>query len=332
MSDRKKGRDPMTNKRTAMRVLFSGLLTLTALALFTPTGYLKQLVQPAVVARSSTESAARQQAIESYGKLPLVFEENQGQANARVKFLSRGSCGTLYLTPTEAVFTLSQGNSRASTIEKYRTGHNATELLKASAADKGRAVVESTTVRMNLIDANAQAEVAGIDKQAGTVNYFIGNDQKKWRTDVSTYARIRYTDVYRGVDLLYHGQQHQLEYDFIVKPGADPNQVRLRFDGAQKVRVDESGDLVLTTKAGEVRQHKPVIYQEVAGARSSVSGGYVLKANREVGFKIDSYDSSQQLVIDPVLSYSTYPSGAACDHGQGTTSTQPAMPLRSLRR
>jgi len=310
----------MTNKTTTIRVLFSGLVTLTVLALLTPTSYLKQLVHRGAAARTSSTTskrsdAGKQLAVDNYGKLPLVFEENQGQTSAQVKFLSRGSGYTLYLKPTEAVLTLGKGK-KASAVGKDRAEQNLAGKINARGVlDKES--IEFTTVRMNLVGANANAEVVGLEKQTATVNYFIGNDPKKWRTNVSTYARTLYPDVYRGVDLLYHGQQRQLEYDFIVKPGADPNQIRLRFEGAQKMRIDESGDLVLTIKGGELRQHSPSVYQEAAGARTKISGNYSIKSNREVGFAIGSYDASQPLVIDPVLNYSTFLGGAGQDYGQG---------------
>ena len=140
-------------------------------------------------------------------------------------------------------------------------------------------------------------------------NYFIGNDPDKWRTNVPTYAKVQYQDVYPGVDLVYYGNQRQLEYDLVVGPGADPAAIALSFEGVKGLRIDAQGDLVLDTPGGEVRQHKPLVYQEVDGVRREIAGAYVLNAERQVGFQVAAYDASQPLIIDPVLVYSTYLGG-----------------------
>jgi uncharacterized repeat protein (TIGR02543 family) len=139
------------------------------------------------------------------------------------------------------------------------------------------------------------------------VNYITGQDQTKWHTNIPTYAQVKYTSVYPGIDLLYYGNnQRQLEYDFQVAPGADPTRIRLKFAGVDTLDVDSAGELVLHTTGGEIRQHQPQIYQEVAGVRQTISGGYVMMGTREVGFAIGEYDTSRPLVIDPVITYSTY--------------------------
>jgi hypothetical protein len=131
---------------------------------------------------------------------------------------------------------------------------------------------------MKLVGSNPQAKVSGAAPLPARTDYFLGNDPKKWRTNVRSFEKVQYQGVYPGVDLVYYGNQNQLEYDFIVKPGADPDQIRLSYSGAEKVEVDKSGDLVLHTPGGDVRQHKPVVYQEVSGKRVPVEGGYVLQA------------------------------------------------------
>jgi hypothetical protein len=150
-------------------------------------------------------------------------------------------------------------------------------------------------------------------------NYFIGNDSAKWRTNVPTYAKVKYEGLYPGVDLVYYGNQGQLEYDFVVAPGVDPNEIRLKFHGAGKPRVDEKGDLLLLAKDEEMRFQKPVAYQELAGERKQVRGSYVLASANRIGFKLGEYDHSQPLVIDPVLVYSTYLGGSlsGSDSGSG---------------
>src|SRR5207244_1840388 len=139
----------------------------------------------------------------------------------------------------------------------------------------------------------------------------------KWRTNVPTYARVEYRDIYPGVNLVYFGDQRQLEYDFVVRPGASPKAITLGFQGADKLEVDAQGDLVLHTAVGAIRQRRPFVYQEVGGARREIAGGYVLRGAGRVGFQVAAYDRSQPLVIDPVLSYATYLGGSRNDTAYG---------------
>jgi hypothetical protein len=261
----------------------------------------------------------------SLTQIPLHFEVNQGQVDEQVKFLSRGRGYSLFLTPNEAVLSLSP------TPELGGAQHvgQASRLIRerASASTSSRSAV----IRMKLIDANPSPKVEGLDEFSGHVNYFKGNDPAKWRTNMVTYACVRYENVYPGVDLIYYGNQRQLEYDLIVAPGADPSSIRLNFDGAEKVQVAANGDLVLHTAGGEVRQHKPLIYQLVDGERREIEGGYLLReavgvgrqaerdaaVTHEVAFKVGAHDPSRALIIDPVLSYSTYLGGGGFDSVNG---------------
>src|SRR5262249_19858466 len=145
----------------------------------------------------------------------------------------------------------------------------------------------------------------GVDRLPGIVNYFIGNDPSKWQTRIPTYARVQYENVYPGIGLIYYGNQQQLEYDFQVAPGADPGQIRLVFPAAQNLSVDASGDLVVQVHGQVLLQHAPVVFEDVAGQRRQVAAGFVVQG-QQVGFALGGYDRSQPVVIDPVLSYSTY--------------------------
>lgn len=144
----------------------------------------------------------------------------------------------------------------------------------------------------------------------GKVNYFIGNDPKKWRTDIPTYGAVAYREVYEGIDIKYYGQGRQLEYDIIVRPGADPNRVRFAYQGVKKVKLTPTGDLALVLPdGGTLIQKKPLIYQEIAGQRLPVAGKYRLSrrgAQVTCSFAAAAFDRSQPLIIDPVLVYSTY--------------------------
>jgi hypothetical protein len=178
----------------------------------------------------------------------------------------------------------------------------------------------SAVVRLKLAGAKLDPEVEGLGTLSGKANYMIGNDPKKWRTNVPLFTKVKYRDVYPGVDLVYYGNQKRLEHDFIVAPGADPHSITLNFAGAEKLSLDAQGGLALAVQKGEVRLEKPRIYQEVDGARRKVSGGYVLKNAHEAGFQIAAYDANKPLIIDPVLFYSTYLGGSggySGDSGRG---------------
>ncbi len=168
---------------------------------------------------------------------------------------------------------------------------------------------------MKLVGANPSPDVAGLEELPGKSNYFIGNDPKKWRSNVPHYARVAYRQVYPGIDLVYYGNQQQLEYDFVVAPGADPDAIRLGFEGADEIGLDHQGNLILQTAGGELLQRAPVVYQETEGVKKAIPGGYVLQEDNEVSFAVAAYDSSYPLVIDPVLEYSSYLGGSEGDQG-----------------
>jgi hypothetical protein len=254
-----------------------------------------------------------------YGKLPLSFEANQGQADAHVQFISRGSGYTLYLTSAEAVLTprrssasgeppAEPGNPRVFSKRKGIGGTQEVKLEEIKHRVHG-------PVRMKLVGANVAAVVEGLQPLPGKSNYFIGNDPAKWRTAIPTYAKVRYKDLYPGVDLVYYGNQQQLEYDFIVAPGADPRAIRLAISGAKKLDAGAGGDLVLHTAEEEVRLRKPVVYQQVNGVRKEIAGRYLFRGKRQISFEVAAYDAGEPLIIDPVLSYSTYLGGSSSDVG-----------------
>ena len=188
-------------------------------------------------------------------------------------------------------------------------------VLNLSRPQAGRASNDSRVMRMKFVAANPQAGIVGLQELPGKVNYFIGSDPTRWRTNISTYARIRHAGVYPGIDVEYYGKQGQLEYDFVVAPGADPNAIRFEFEGDDPLAVDARGDLVLQNANDEIRLLKPVIYQRHGGIQREVRGQYALLDKHEVGFQIGPYDPQEPLVIDPVLSYTTYLRGNSLDFG-----------------
>ena len=245
---------------------------------------------------SEPEGAPATRVRQKYGLLPLSFEANRGQADARVQFLARNSAYSVYLAADEIALALRDGT-------KGRAEH--------AAPLKSRAPV----LRIKLLGANRQPRAYGLDELEGKSNYLVGRDPARWRTNVPNYGRVKYEGVYPGVDVIYYGTLRQLQYDFAGAPGADAGRIRLSVEGAKGIRIDANGDLVLPTAAGEVRQHAPYAYQEIAGVRQTVSCRYVLRGAGRVGFELGAYDRGLPLVIDPVLSYSTYLGGNSYDGG-----------------
>jgi hypothetical protein len=232
-----------------------------------------------------TDPATRAKVTGQYLKLPLTFEINQGQSNPQVKALARGSGYGLFLTSNESVFIV------------------------------GTTKEHQAVVRVRALGANPNPQVSGLDLLDSHSHYYIGRDQSKWQKNVPNYARVKYQSVYPGVDLIYYGNQRQLEYDYVVAPGADPNSIRLAVEGARKLRIDGNGDLVFETAHGLMYHHKPVIYQQIDGARREVAGNFVLRGNR-VSFHVGDYDRSKELVIDPSLVFLTYLGGSGTDEGK----------------
>lgn len=218
---------------------------------------------------------------EQFARLPLSFEINKGQIDERVKFLSHGPGYDLFLTANEAVL----------------------KVQKPRAAKDD--VSEGTVLRLKLLGANATPQVEGQQDLPGKVNYFNGNDPAKWRRNIPTYREVHFKEVYPGIDVVYYGNQRELEYDLVVGAGANPKLIRFSVEGADQIRLDKTGRLLLGLKHGDVSLNKPVIYQlDENGNRREVKGAYVVNGN-EIKFKLDRFESNKPLVIDPVLSYST---------------------------
>ena len=202
-----------------------------------------------------------------------------------MRFVSRAQHSTLFLTPSEAVLSL-----------------------------RGREE-EQAVVRMRMAGGNRNPRVLGESPVPTKTNYFRGNDASQWRTDVPNYAQVRYQSVYPGIDVLYRGNERQVEYDFVIAPKANPGRIRVAFEGAQSMTLGKEGQLILRTALGDLVQPRPYVYQEVDGRRQTIEGRYALRGNKEVGFVLGRYDRSRPLVIDPVLAWSTYLGGSLEDLG-----------------
>jgi len=223
----------------------------------------------------------------------MAFEARRDLHAHPDDFLARGPGYRLALSPTAATFQLTK-------TTKPSTGKRASERGNAVAKD---------TLKMQLVGADASAHAVQNALPTGHANYFLGSDRSKWRSEIPLYSRVQYQQVYKGIDLVYYGNQSQLEYDFLVRPGVDPKLIGMKFVGARKVRIASNGDLVLGLKQGEVRWHKPLTYQTIAGKKRMVASSFVLKKGRKVGFSLARYDTSRPLTIDPKLIYSQTFSG-----------------------
>lgn len=230
----------------------------------------------------------------AYGKLPISFEANRGQTDSTVKFISRGSGSTLFLTSNGAVLAVKSASDGA--VDRG-----------TRSASKPRA----GAMRMSMVGANPAPEITGLDRLSGNSNYFRGSDPGKWQSNIPTYARVEYRELYPGVNLVYYGNEQQLEYDFEVAPGGNPSDIRMAFEGVKKVAISADGDLTLRTAGRDIRMHKPSIYQETNGARQTIAGRYVVKGRRQIAFEVGAYDKGKALVIDPVLTYSTFLGGSS---------------------
>jgi hypothetical protein len=239
---------------------------------------------------SVAEPQNKQLASASFGNLQLSFEANQGQSDPAVKFLSRGHGYTLFLTDSQATVKL--------TNRSIETGE-----------------VQTAVVRMELLGARPRLHGEGLLE--GKVNYLFGKDETQWHTNIPTYEQVVYHEAWTGIDLVWHGNPTNLEYDFVVKPKADPSQIRFALKGAQNLRLDKAGNLVAQTSVGDVIQKTPTIYQDTDQGRQIIQGCFVLRGADEVGFELGEYDQAKPLVIDPVLLYSTYFGGTGDDEVLG---------------
>jgi hypothetical protein len=257
-----------------------------------------------------------------YTQPSLSFEANQGQTDPEVKFLVRGRGYHLFLTSTEAVWIFKKE------VRKTRKVEQIEDLFKQ---DSDLYEGTSAVLRMQLIGANPQPHINGLDELPGKRNYFIGNDPDRWRTEIPTYGKVTYQDVYPGINLVYYSHQGHLEYDWVITPTADPTAIQFTFDGAEKLEIDPNGDLVLYTPVGEIRQQKPIIYQEIDGTKQVIPGRYVIlnqedltenpslqkdRRSVKIGFQLGTYVASKTLIIDPVLIYSTYLGGSTNIYGE----------------
>jgi hypothetical protein len=239
-------------------------------------------------------------------RLPLAFEPNQGQAGAGVTHVARTSGATLLVGQGEATLRL----QRPATVEPEASPRTPRARRRNARVAAGPV----SEVTMRFVGAQPNSTMKAEQPLPGKVNYLIGNDPSRWRRNIPTFAQVRCEDVYPGVDVAYYGNGRQLEYDVVVRPGADPKVVRLDVDGAERLTVDAAGDLLIETAGGTLRQQRPVAYQEVNGERKPVEVRYALN-DRRLTFDLGEYDSSRELVIDPLINIAGYIGGSGDDLG-----------------
>ena len=256
---------------------------------------------------SRAPATERSEVLASYAKLPITFEKNEGQSDARVRFLAHGTAYALFLTDNGAVLSLD-----APTKMTTRTEDENRRLKRRPAQLASREV----TLRLRWAGASHPARVEGLGLQPGRTNYFIGNDPSRWHTNVSRFARVKYTGIYPGVDMVFYGQESEIESDYVLAPGASASKIELGIEGESGLTFDAQGNLVVATKAGNVVLEKPKAYQEIAGKRQFVAASYVRRAGQTVGVQLGLYDAQKPLVIDPALSYATFLGGSNQTLGQ----------------
>jgi uncharacterized repeat protein (TIGR01451 family) len=241
-----------------------------------------------------------------FAGLPLIFEPNQGQGNLdandeRAKFVTRGSGYSLFLGSEGAILSMVSHDRAMQDRAKSGGGKGQSQQLRVN------------SVQMKLAGANPNASLSGLNRLPGKSNYFIGNDPIKWRRGVPQFARVRYENVYRGINLVFYGNQGRLEYDFQVAPGSDPAQAELEFHGAKQLELKD-GALLIKSEGGSVQLGAPRVYQEIAGRQQAVEGSFVLRGADRAGFTVGAYDHSRELIIDPTLTFATYFGGSGDEH------------------
>ena len=268
---------PMTNK----------LITVLTLGIF---------LSPAWLQANSVETVSQSppnKTLQRFDAIPLHFEENRGQLDERVSYVARGLGYQLMLTPEERVMMIYQPTDES---PSFKSG------IPSKA--KMPEVPVAYAVRMHFEGANENITLESEGELESKVNYLRGRDREKWVRNVSTFEKVRYKNLYDGIDVVYYGNQRQVQYDFIVSPGASFEKIRMKFDGVNELKVNQSGDLILGLPDGDLIQRRPFIYQVIDGSSIQIEGEFRLIDGDTVQFMVKDYDESLPLVIDPVIEYS----------------------------
>jgi len=255
-------------------------------------------------------AAQKAEAIKTYGRLPLYFIENNGEVDGQVSFYERGAGHATFFTKDGVVLSLTKSDGK---VEKT----SLVERIKNSGIKTDKKVI-TEALSLSFIGANKNTKITADDKMPGHVNYFIGNDRSKWRSDIPAFGAVTYENIYKNIDIKFYGNNKNIEHDVIVRPGGDPSAVRFAYKGIKGLQITENGGLNVSLTHGKIIEKRPVVYQEIGGKRVAVDGAYRLikgdKGAFSYGFKVASYDKTKDLIIDPVLVYSTYLGGSGQDN------------------
>ncbi len=310
---------PATPKKIFTAVCIVAVTVVAAVAFIAvapvkSSGRLSSAVDSAVASKSPAVTPAEHARINAaYAALPLAFEANQGQVDPQVKYMARGNGYKLYLASSEVVFTLHKRGEDSEVRQMMMNRRIGLSKIKSMLRHRQQ-TLQAAAVHMYMLGANPDAQLTAQEPQEGKVNYFIGKDPSQWHSGVPLFGQVSYRRLYPGVDLAFHGSGKQLEFDYLVSPGANTKAIALGFRGADQVTTNAAGNLVLTTAAGAMDLNQPVAYQEKNGKREMVDARYVVRAGK-VTFALGPYDHSRQLVIDPTVTYSTYFGGDFADYG-----------------
>jgi hypothetical protein len=259
-----------------------------------------------------SDQVAKSHAIMRLTGLPLGFEPNRGQMDPAVKYAARGGHYTLFLTSSKAVFALPEHLELPSNVKDVTAKTAARQTSKPS-------IWASLT--MQLVGARPIPDFSASDQLPGKKNYYVGRDKANWAAGVPLYSRVQSHDVYPGIDIAFRGVKQELEFDFLVSPGANPRRIKLAFAGARHIKIDSSGDLVVSSAGGDLQVHRPLAYQDMPdGKRKLVDARFAKRGNGEIQLALGSYDPRRQLVIDPSVTYATYLGGTLQDAGLGVDS------------
>jgi len=347
-------RTPSQHPNIPMRIVFVGIIFFNLLAAMIPqnaaiaiwgegqipkTSAKSAKEESSNLTNNSTQTSAQAQATASLLKLPLTFEANQGQFDTKAQFQAHGNGFKFYLSATETILHLAKfedtnlppcqigqiptqsttnvinaANSTAAPTPVTTSPPSAKQPTCFDPTETDGRVQRGVVLRMSLVGANSSPQLEGRNELPGKANYLLGQNPNNWHTNISLYSQVAAKQVYPGIDQLFQGGQGELEQDFVVAAGADPSLIATRYGGSDRLLINPNGELVVYSGQDEIHQPAPTIYQDLNGSKQIISGGYLLKGSKEVGFQIGAYDHSQPLIIDPLLSYSTYLGGSQDDN------------------
>ena len=272
--------------------------------------------KPSSVAK--TLAANKLQVVETFGKLPLYFIENQGQFDPRVAYYIQGGDKSIYFTGRGVTFALTGAGDGKTSSEALV--HPASYRGTGGAKEDGpQGEAERWVVMLDFVGANPNVRPVGQEPTAAVISYFKG-PREEWTTGLPTYASLVYRDLWPGIDLVYTGTGSRLKYTFLVQPGADPNQIKLAYRGASEVQINEAGQLEVSTPLEDFQEDNPYAYQEVEGQGREVAAAYMLEGEdsggAQFGFRVGAYNPHKVLVLDPVVVlYAGYIGGSDTDAG-----------------